>query len=288
MITTRRQERRRVVRREWKAGPLIDAQTRPPANVGYVVSTLKDERLPMVVMAFAQSLRASLGGRLIGVYLGGSFSMGDFVENVSDYDVLVVVADPLLPPDVAALSELHERVLATYPDAVHLEGDYAPRAWLTPEGTREAVPYFRGGRLQPQPAFMLSADNIANMGTAAIVVAGLPASDVLPRVTPEHVRDAVRAMLNDIEVCENEAQAAGEILALVRWMRALETGAPATKSDGVKWALAHLDAPWHPIVKRADAVRRGSTPAANEATLRRGLDGLRALLLLTRRVTEST
>lgn len=241
----------------------------------------KDEGLPVVVMAFAESLRASLGDRLIGVYLGGSFSLGDFVANVSDYDVLVVVADPLLPPDLVALSALHERVLCAYPDAVHLEGDCAPRAWLTPEGTREAVPWFRGGRLQPQPAFMLSADNIANMGTAAIVVAGLPVSDVMPRVTPEHVRDAVRAMLEDIDACETEAQAADEILALLRSMRALETGAPATKSEGVKWALAHLDKAWHPLVKRADAVRRGSTPGPDEDTLRSGLDGLRALLLPT-------
>jgi len=250
------------------------------ANVGYVVSMPNGERLPVVVTAFAQSLRASLRDRLIGVYLGGSFSMGDFVENVSDYDLLVVVADRLLPPELAALSALHERVLATYPDAVHLEGDYAPRTWLTPEGTREAVPWFRGGQLPPPPAFMLSADNIATMGTA-LVVAGLPASDVMPHVTPEHVRDAVRAMLGDVDACETEAQAADEILALLRSMRALETGAPATKSDGVEWALAHLDKLWHPIIKRADAVRRGSAPESNEDTLRRGLDGLRELLLPT-------
>jgi hypothetical protein len=222
-----------------------------------------DERLPVVVMAFAQSLRESLGDRLIGVYLGGSFSMGDFVENVSDYDLLVVVAEPLLPPTLVALSALHDRLLATYPDAVRLEGDYVPRAWLTPEGTRAAVPWFRAGRLQPQPAFMLSADNVANMGAAAIV------------------RDAVRAMLEDIDACETEAQAADEILALLRSMRALEAGAPVTKSDGVTWALAHLDKLWHPLVKRADAARRGSTPGSGDDTLRRGLDRLRALLLPT-------
>jgi hypothetical protein len=240
-----------------------------------------DERLPVVVMAFAQSLRESLGDRLIGVYLGGSFSMGDFVENVSDYDLLVVVAEPLLPPTLVALSALHDRLLATYPDAVRLEGDYVPRAWLTPEGTRAAVPWFRAGRLQPQPAFMLSADNVANMGAAAIVVAGLPAGEVMPRVTPDQVRDAVRAMLEDIDACETEAQAADEILALLRSMRALEAGAPVTKSDGVTWALAHLDKLWHPLVKRADAARRGSTPGSGDDTLRRGLDRLRALLLPT-------
>lgn len=247
----------------------------------HTVFMSNDERLPVVVMALAQSLEEFLGNRLIGVYLGGSFSMGDVIENVSDYDLLVVVAEPLLPRELAALSALHERLLATYPDAARLEGDYAPRAWLTPAGTRAAVPWFRAGRLQPQPAFMLSADNVANMGTAAIVVAGLPASEVMPHVTPDQVRDAVRAMLEDIDACENEEQAADEILALLRSMRALETGAPATKSDGVKWALAHLDKLWHPLVKRADSVRRGSTPGSGDDTLRRGLDRLRALLVPT-------
>lgn len=245
-------------------------------------------RLPTVVSAFADNLRTTLGNRLIGVYLGGSFSMGDFVEDVSDYDVLVVVAEPLSPADLAALSALHERVLGMLPDAVRLEGDYAPRGWLTPEGTRKAVPWFRGGRLQPQSEFMLSADNIANMRGGAIVVAGLPVEEVLPRVTPEQVRAAVREMLKNVKVCATEAKAADEILALLRSMRALETGAPATKSDGVNWGLTNLDEPWHSLVKRADAVRRGATVTPDDDTLRRGLDGLRAFLFETGLGSAST
>jgi len=232
-----------------------------------------------VISAFAERLRETLGECLVGMYLGGSFSMGDFVEGVSDYDVLVLVADPLQAADLTALATMHEQLLRDHRDAERLEGDYVAREWLTPEGTREAVPWFRRGRLQEQPAFMLSADNIANFRSDGIVVLGSRAADVLPAVHPDQVRAAVRVMLGNTKVCATEGKAADEILALLRSMRALETGAPTTKTDGLRWGFAHLDVSWHPVLHRADAVRQGTTVGADDDTLRRGIDALRTLLL---------
>ena len=45
--------------------------------------------IPSVVVALAEGLARVLGPRLVGVYLGGSISMGDFAPATSDYDVLV-------------------------------------------------------------------------------------------------------------------------------------------------------------------------------------------------------
>jgi len=245
-------------------------------------------RPPAVVSTFADELRRLLGDRLIGVYLGGSFSAGDFVEGSSDYDLLVLVATPLSPDDLAALSALHGRIMRAYPDAQLLEGDYVPLDWLIPEGTREPTPWFHGGRLQPNPEFMLSADNIADLRTDSIVLTGPPAEDVLPRVTPMQVRAAVREMLADLETPTNEAEAADEILDLLRSMRALETGAPATKSAGVQWGLTHLDPQWHLLVEQADATRRKAAVLTGEDTLRRGLERLRRLLLDTASRTDTS
>lgn len=234
--------------------------------------------VPPVVSAFAAELRSLLGDRLVGVYLGGSFSLGDFVDGTSDYDLLVVVADPLSADDLARLASLHEALLERYGDARRLEGDYAPVDWLIPEGTRDAIPWFRDGRLRPRPERMLSADNIANLRASAIAVAGPPPDTVLPPVSPDQIRASVREMLTDLDVCATEAAAADEILSLLRSMRALETGAPTTKSDGLRWGLSTLDPAWHPLVERAAAVRRGAPVFPEDDTLRRGLDGLRTFL----------
>jgi hypothetical protein len=236
------------------------------------------DRFPSVVNALSDRLHALLGSRLVGVYLGGSFVMDDFVEGSSDYDVLVIVADELSSTDLSRLTALHDRLLSEFPDAIRLEGDYVPRTSLRPEGTSEPAPFFRKGRLQPRRALMLSADNIGNFRYAGISVIGPPPSRVLPDVTPAQLRDAVRRMLREKPDPTTEQKAAGEILDLVRSYRALETGRPATKSDGLRWGLSKADPGFHPLLRRADAVRRGTRAASNDRTLRDGLRRLRTAL----------
>ena len=236
------------------------------------------ERIPPVVTVLADRLHELLGERLVGVYLGGSFVMDDFVGSSSDYDVLVVVSGDLSSADLSRLAALHDRLVDELPDAIRLEGDYVPREALRPVGTSRPVPFFRQGRLQPEPESMLSADNIANMRQDGIRVVGHAAASVLPEVSAEQIREAVREMLREISECPSEQKAASEILDLVRSYRALETGQPATKSDGLRWGLVRLDSALHPLLRRADAVRRGALVASDDRTLRDGLDEIRAAL----------
>jgi hypothetical protein len=190
--------------------------------------------VPAVVKALASGLAQLLGTRLVGVYLGGSASMGDFVAATSDYDVLVVTDGILGSDDVGAIEDLHRRLAAEYPDAHRLEGDYAPRHLLVPAGTRAPVPGFDRGQFKPDVhETMLSADNIANMRESGVVVYGPPAARVPPPATPDNVRAAVLDMLHEGPGhCATERDAAAEILNLVRSLCALETGRPATKSRG--------------------------------------------------------
>jgi len=52
---------------------------------------------PPIVVALAERLEDLLAERLVAVVLGGSWSMGDFVEGRSDLDLLVVVSGELSP-----------------------------------------------------------------------------------------------------------------------------------------------------------------------------------------------
>jgi hypothetical protein len=235
---------------------------------------------PPIVVAFAARLRDLLGERVLAVILGGSWSMGDFVPGASDFDVLVVVSDELSTDDLTRLAMLHEALLEEQPEAAQLEGDYVPRDWLTPTGTTRPVPFFRHGILQPGLEFMLSSDNIANMRQDGIAVVGPRPAEILPRVTADQVRDAVREMISEVPTAPTERAAAMEILDLVRSLCALDTGLPTTKSVGVRWALEHLAPRWHASVLRADEIRRGGATNDNEETLRRALADMRAELFL--------
>lgn len=234
--------------------------------------------VPPVVVAFADRLHDLLGERLLAVIVGGSWSMGDFVDGQSDLDLLVVISDELSPGDLAQLATLHKTLLAERPESRQLEGDYVPRAWLISTGSTRAAPFFRHGRLQPRPEMMLSADNIANMRLDGIAVYGPRPAALLPEVTAQEVRDAVRAMVRDEPAAASERAAAQEIVDLVRSLCAIETGSPTTKSDGVRWALEHVSPRWHPLVLRADEIRRGSPANEDARTLRRALADMRAEL----------
>ena len=234
--------------------------------------------IPDVVDALAAALRAILGDRLVAVYLGGSFSMGDFVDGVSDYDVLVVTAAPLSSAELDAIRARLEKLRAEHPDADRLEGDLAPRDWLRPEGTTRPVPFFVDGRLQPKPELMLSADNIANIRQDGIVVFGPPPGDVLPAVSSDQVRAAVREMLDDEDDCSTEQEAAAAAVDLVRGHHALRTGMPTTKSDGLRWASGVLGPSWQPLLQQADAARRGGLVAADGRIFRDGVAQLRVAL----------
>jgi hypothetical protein len=235
---------------------------------------------PPIVDVLADRLRDLLGARLIAVILGGSWSLGDFVEGDSDLDLLVLVSDELSADDLTRLSSLHETLLIEQPEAVLLEGDYVPRGWLLPTGTTRPVPFFRKGSLQPNNELMLSADNVANLRRDGIAVFGPRPTEVLPEVTADEVRAAVHEMLRDEPVAPNEEAAAHEILDLVRSLCAIETGMPTTKSDGVRWALEHISPRWREVVLRADQIRRGAPTNEEESILRRALADMRAELLL--------
>lgn len=214
-----------------------------------------------------------LGKRLVGLYLGGSYVMGDFVEASSDYDVLVIVAERLTEHELGQLEDLHQRLCEAFPDAVRLEGDYVPRELLLATGTTEPVPLFLNGILRTDvQEIMLSADNVANMRENSIAVFGPPARTVLPEPSREDVRRAAREMIQEgPEHCPTEQQAATEVLNLVRAMRSMDTGRPATKADGVEWALQHLEANWQALVRRADQVRRGAPTQPADHELRQAL-----------------
>ncbi|HYF80755.1 MAG TPA: aminoglycoside adenylyltransferase domain-containing protein [Symbiobacteriaceae bacterium] len=223
------------------------------------MSTLLAESIRSTMQALADGLYFILQDRLLGVYLGGSAAMGDFAPESSDLDFLVVTRGELSLEDAVAIKLLHQDLLRRYPDAVRLEGDYAPHEVLVPEGTTEPVPGCEKGKFLPKVGeIMLSADNIADMRDHGVSFFGPPPADLLPAVMPEQVRAAVRTMITEgLDPFDSPVEAAANLLNLVRSACSLECGRPVTKSEGAAWGLAHLGHEWHEPIAAALAVRSG-------------------------------
>lgn len=214
----------------------------------------------------ANGLQSILGGRLVGLYLGGSLALGDFCEASSDLDFLAVTDGALSPEDLLAVGMFHGELAERHPIAIRLEGDYAPREYLVADGTTVPVPGCERGVFLPKVGeIMLSADNIYNMRENGIAIAGPHPRDLLPEVSPDQVRRAIRLMLADGPgSCDSPEEAADGILNLCRSLCALQSGIPTTKSAGALWAQEHLDHRWGPIVDKAMAIRyRGHATSAD-------------------------
>lgn len=226
--------------------------------------------------ALTSELVSVLGDRLVGVYLGGSAATGDFCESSSDLDFLVVTDGPLSMEDLLALKLVHQDLLAKYPYAARLEGDYAPRESLTPEGTAAPVPGCEVGVFVPRVGeIVLSADNIHDMREHGIAFYGPSPREVLPEVTPDQVRAAVRTQLvQGSDVSETPQELAAEVLNLLRRARVLETGVTVSKSEAAAWALTHLSPAWRPTIQAALRIRCGKGTPADEILLRESLPKL--------------
>ncbi|HYG56486.1 MAG TPA: aminoglycoside adenylyltransferase domain-containing protein [Symbiobacteriaceae bacterium] len=230
--------------------------------------------------ALTEGLLTILGDRLLGVYLGGSLPMGDFCEGSSDLDFLVVTRGHLSLEGALAVGLLHRELLRRFSYAARLEGDYAPLETLVAEGTTEPVPGCERGIFLPKVGeLMLSADNIANIRACGITFFGPEPGALLPEVTPEQVRAAVREMLHEGPApCETAQEAATEVLNLVRSACALEQGAPVTKRDGAQWGCDHLGAEWRDVIRTALAVRYGQVREGDAERLSEALPRLDQLI----------
>lgn len=241
-----------------------------------VVPTPIDETLH----ALARGLQAILGDRLVALYLGGSLVHGDFCEATSDLDFLVVTHGGLSPEDGLAVAQLHNEIRVIFPLAARLEGDYVPLDLLIPEGTAAPVPGCESGRFLPRVGeVMLSADNIYNLREQGITFFGPHPSEVLPAVSADQVRSAVRSMLADGPgACVSPEETAQELLNLLRSASAIESGLPTSKSTGAAWAMAKLDDCWWPAVEAALALRQRQGSPADAQLVMEALPNLNQLL----------
>ena len=102
-----------------------------------------------VLAELVSRAEATVGDALVGLYLQGSFALGDFDEH-SDVDFITVVDDEPDTARLAALTRMHED-LFTLPSewARHLEGSYFPRDVLADHGrSSEPVWYLDHGSTQ--------------------------------------------------------------------------------------------------------------------------------------------
>lgn len=214
-------------------------------------------------------LRTVLGADLLGLYLTGSFALGDADEG-SDVDFLAVVQHPLTGAARQAVQAMHQSLFELpIPWAQHLEGSYITAELLRrpdPQGT--PIPYLdNGSRVLEESAH----DNtlVVRWMTRehGVALFGPPAAEFIGPVVPDELRAEVRAVLHGWGAALLASQEPPDggwgpqalsnawaqpyvALSMARMLQTLQTGEIHSKRAAVAWSRAHAPE-WTPLLERA-------------------------------------
>lgn len=230
-----------------------------------------------VLSVLLLGVQAALGPRLVGLYLYGSLAAGDFDPRRSDIDFLVVTAGELPDGLFRTLADMHAGLAASGVAWMKkLEGVYLPEAALRCHDPAQMAPYLGVDRpLAMEPlgrGWVIERHTLREHGVA---VAGPSLRPLIDPVSPDDLRQAVRAILTDwwarqltdssfLRPVEYQAFA---VLSMCRALHTLATGELASKLAAARWALQTLDARWAALIGRALAWPDGPQPDSLPETL---------------------
>lgn len=216
------------------------------------------------------SASAVLGNQLVGMYLYGSLSSGDFNPETSDIDFLIVTTSSLPNKAIADLETMHHRLWKSgLKWASKLEGSYIPKRDIRRHDPRSGpCPTVNEGQFyldQRGSDWIIQRHVIREQG---LVLAGPDPKTLIDPVSPNDIRRAVKGVLQEwwFPMLENPAWLenhgaeyhAFAILTMCRALHSLEHGIIVSKPEAARWAQEGLGKEWSQVIERALATRPGT------------------------------
>lgn len=220
------------------------------------------EQVNKILHLLFTSVQTILGNQLIGFYLYGSLSLGDFDPSSSDVDFLVVTTEELSEETLVALRDMHESIAESglyY--AKKLEGSYIPReAFRKYDPTNARHPTigvdwsFDVG--QHKSNWIIERHIVREHG---VILYGPSPKTLIDSITTSELQDAVcqqlsnywQAQFADPMWLRPRDYQAFAILTMCRALYMLHTGAVATKPQAAAWGQENLDSKWRSTIERA-------------------------------------
>ena len=207
-----------------------------------------------------QGFRGILADNLVGVYLHGSLAMGEFNSLTSDVDLLIVVRDPLDLETKKAVSALTLELAPQAPPkglefSIVLLRDTREFVHPTPFEFHASPFWYEALRTESVDLMARSEDpdlaaHFVITKARGMCLTGEPIDAVFGDVPDadywSSIREDAHSILDDL---------AGDpvygVLNLCRVMAFQRDGLVASKREGGRWALEHLDARFHDLIAAA-------------------------------------
>jgi hypothetical protein len=229
--------------------------------------------------ALTNGVRGVLGDQLVGAYLFGSATTGDF-DRESDVDVVVVTADMITDETFAALREMHARIATTDSwCATQLEVSYIPRRAIRRYDPADTL-HPRLDRGKEEKLHMMRHDSdwvvqrrlirehgVTLLGPAPAMLIDPVSPDDLRRAMLELLPEWLGPMLENPPNVRTRGYQSFIVLSICRILYTLEHGDVVSKSAAAHWGEAALHARWTPLIRGAWIGRRDPDTAPRAADL---------------------
>ena len=239
-----------------------------------------------VLLQMVTGMRHILGDSFLGVYLQGSFAVGDFDEH-SDVDFVVAIEEELDQGQVPPLQELHARIYdLACPWAQHLEGSYFPTdilrdrkqagsdLWYLDHGARSLIRSDHCNTVVVRWVVRQQGVKLAGPDPASLV-------DPIPvAVLRQEILDTILEWGAEIlaapERFNNRFYQGYLVLNHCRMLHDLHAGRAGSKRVGAEWVKATVAKEWLGLIDRAwngrpdpaVSVRQRPDPREFQRTLR--------------------
>lgn len=220
-----------------------------------------------------------LGPQMVGLYLYGSLSSGDFNPKSSDIDFVVVTETVLDPKTISALKKMHTEIWASdLKWAAKLEGAYVPRNLIRrhdPAGP--PCPSVNEGKFylaQLGSDWIIQRHIIRECG---VVLSGPDPKTLIDPVSAADIRQAIHGVLDEwwfpmladpswLREHGSEYHAYA-VISMCRALHALRHGIIVSKPVAAKWAQNKFGNAWSDLIEKALAAQDGTQTGFLEETL---------------------
>jgi hypothetical protein len=217
-----------------------------------------------VLAELGDGIASALGDNLVGFYLTGSLTYGDFDRGSSDIDYLVAMHREIEPDERNALRLLHDNVGRRFPMwRERIEGTYVTLEMLERiDPPEQGRPYVNQGAFwEPDPPYgnewLLNLFVLRQSGVALI---GPEPGDIFPDVDIEDVRlasardlfDERLPTVEDLAMYEEPHQQAYTVLTICRILHRHQHDEVVSKRVASAWVKREYGEPWASLVERAE------------------------------------
>jgi SAM-dependent methyltransferase len=226
-----------------------------------------------IARALLDELRSLLGDEFVGACLYGSLVAGDFVDGVSDIDLLVAVASDVDEARLASLRRLHDAFARRHPAwRDRIDATYLSTAALRTFPVR-ASPIAVISPGEPMHRSETSRGWTINWHLArerGVALAGPPPDALIAPTTQHDFRAAVRANLAElprrVEASRSPGFHAYAVLTACRGLCACSERRQPSKTQAALWAARRYSA-WSALIRDALAGRSQAGGTRVRATL---------------------